>query len=116
MLALTPTQTDELIKIVGKLIENVPQLLSLFATLLTMCASGFLILRQYLNNRNLGSKMDTGIAISHEVKQVALEAKAEAKGAFVEANNVNVKLASIGIQTKPQLAETEQNPMPVTDP
>lgn len=43
-----------------------------------------------------------------------VEVKADAS--YKEANNVNLKLESMGIQTKPQLGESAENPVHVTTP
>ena len=55
------------------------------------------------------NKLDENTAITAEVKQDAITA-------YKEANNLNLKLESIGIQTKPNLGESAENPVHTISP
>ena len=115
-LALSSTQTDDVIKLIGKLVDTLPQILGLVGTFLTLCASGFLIIRQYLNKSDIDKKIAANTDLTHEVKAVAVESVKKADAAYNEANNVNVKLASLGIQTKPTLGDSAENPIHTVTP
>lgn len=62
------------------------------------------------------AKIEANTELTHEVKAVAVESVKKADKAYNEANNVNVKLTSMGIQTKPALGETAANPVHTITP
>ena len=114
--ALTNVQVDRIIEILGKLIDHIPAMLSLVGTFLGLLGTAFLITKQYLNNRKVVDKLDANTKVTHEVKAVAIESNATATQAFTEANNLNLKLESMGIQTKPELGATAANPVHTITP
>jgi len=98
---MTAPQIDELIRLMGKLIELIPAFLGLIATLLSLLGTIVLIVRQHLNKRDTDAKLAENTAVTQEVKAAAVESGVKAEAAFSEANNLNLKLQSMGIQTKP---------------
>lgn len=115
-IALTTVQVDRLIELGSKLVDHIPAMLSLLGTFLGLLGTGFLIIRQMLNKKELVDKIDANTAVTHEAKAVAIESKEKAVAAYTEANNVNLKLESLGIQTKPQLGESATNPVHTITP
>lgn len=97
-LALTDAQVDSIIKLAGKLIDHIPSIISLIGTFLSLIGTGFLILRQHYNRRDVVAKLDENTKETRAVKE-------EAQAAYKEANNINLKLESLGIQTKPKPPE-----------
>lgn len=55
-----------------------------------------------------------GEPLTPAVARAATASKADA--AYAEVNNVNVKLESLGIQTKPTLGESSENPVHTVTP
>ena len=115
-LGLTIPQTDEVIKIFSRLVDHIPTLLGLIGT-------GIVIIRQVINKHDSDKKIATVIenvadntSLTHEVKAVAIESVKKADAAYNEANNVNTKLASLGIQTKPELGASSANPVHTITP
>jgi len=64
----------------------------------------------------LSAQVTENTELTHAVKAVAVESVKKADKAYNEANNVNLKLASMGIQTKPELGATAENPVHTISP
>ena len=73
LLAITDPQIDKIIVLLGRMIDHIP-------AILTMCGTLFLIIRQFLNKREISEKIDKNTEVS--VK------------AFDAANGHNEKIAA----------------------
>ena len=88
-------------------------LANLTVTLVLIPLVTFLITRQKTSETKIlsaGSERETRLAAKVDV----VESKADK--AYSEANNVNVKLASMGIQTQPGLGSSAENPVHTVTP
>lgn len=99
LLALTDTQVDAILTLVGKLIDHIPGIL-------TMLATFFLIIRQWLNKKEISEKIDANTEVSVNAFNVANGHNAK----IVEAQ----ELAKAAIDTVQMVVKTTTAPKEVT--
>ncbi len=127
-LALTPTQTDEVIRIFGKLVDNIPIFLGLLGSGLSFLTGLAILLRQHLNKKDSDAKLAKNTKLTTETKREAETSRKEVKEALEVANGHNEKIAkSVAISeqvlaavapviaAKQELGATAENPIHYTE-